>query len=421
MPTTPRLPRVRLRKKLARAIAGGHPWIFRDALREPGELEDGAVVLVVDDGGRVLGRGFWTRGTPLAVRMLTTDRKDDLAALVRDRLTVALARRLAVIDRTQTNAFRWVHGEADRLPGVHLDVYADLGALRFDGAGARAFYRDLAPLVMEAGAALGLTAVIERRQGPRGGRGSGAAAERVGSGDGQGDGEAEAEATVALVGTPPSGTREVREHGLLFEVDVVHGQKGGLFLDQRDNRARVAAMARGRRVLNLFGYTGGFSVHAAAAGATATTTVDLSPGAVAAARRNFQRNRLPAGAPHELVATDAFAFLEAAAAAGRRWDLVISDPPSFAPSQRALPAALRAYTRLHRLCAAVVAPGGWLCAASCSSHVTEAAFLATVEGGCRQSGRRFSARESHGAGPDHPVADFFPEGRYLKFIVGTVT
>jgi 23S rRNA (cytosine1962-C5)-methyltransferase len=411
----PRLPRVQLRKKLARAIAGGHPWIFRDALRDPGELDDGAVVLVVDDAGRALGRGFWTRAAPLAVRMLTTDRNDDLAALVPDRLTAALERRLAVIDRAQTNAFRWVHGEADRLPGVHLDVYADIGALRFDGAGARAFYAELASHVMQAGAALGLTAVVERRRGPRGGHSS------KGQADGDDDGEAQAETTLVLAGTPPSGTREVREHGLLFEVDLVHGQKGGLFLDQRDNRARVAAMARGRRVLNLFGYTGGFSVHAAAAGAAATTTVDLSPGAVAAARRNFQRNRLPAGAPHEFVAADAFTFLEAAAAAGRRWDLVISDPPSFAPSQRALPAALRAYTRLHRLCAAVAAPGGVLCAASCSSHVTEAAFVATVEAGCGQSGRRFIRRESHGAGPDHPVADFFPEGRYLKFVVGTVT
>lgn len=415
------MPRVRLRKKLARAIAGGHPWIFRDALRDPDDLDDGAVVLVVDDGGRALGRGFWTRATPLAVRMLTTDRKDDPAALVRDRLAAALARRLTFIDRARTNAFRWVHGEADRLPGVHLDVYADVGALRFDGAGARAFYRDLGPLVMEAGAALGLTAVVERRRGPRGGRGSSAHADREGDSEGYAADQAEGDATLTLVGTPPSGTREVREHGLLFEVDLVHGQKGGLFLDQRDNRARVAAMARGRRVLNLFGYTGGFSVHAAAAGAAATTTVDLSPGAVAAARRNFERNHLPPGAPHEFVATDAFAFLEAAAVAGRRWDLVISDPPSFAPSQRALPAALRAYTRLHRLCAAVVAPGGVLCAASCSSHVTEAAFLATVEGGCRQNGRLFVPRESHGAGPDHPVADFFPEGRYLKFVVGTVS
>ena len=413
--------RVELRKDLARSILAGHPWIYRDALHDPGDLPDGAVVVVTTGRGRALGRGFWSRATPIAVRMLTLDKADDLAALVRARLVGALERRLGFVDRRRTNAFRWVHGEADRLPGIHLDVYAAAGAIRFDGEGARAFYldqHDIGRVVMEVGARIELAGLVERRRGPRGGGDRdavGDAAERAGDRGG---------AAVPLAGGLPAGEIEVREEGLAFGVDLIHGQKGGLFLDQRDNRARVAALARGRRVLNLFGYTGGFSVHAAAGGAATTTTVDLSSGAVAAAARNFERNGLAAGPPphqHEVVVADAFASLEAAAGRGRRWDLVVSDPPSFAPSQKALGAALAAYTRLHRLCAAVVEPGGLLCAASCSSHVDAAAFQATVEQGCRQAHRRFDLIESRGAAADHPVADFFPEGRYLKLVLGTVT
>jgi len=333
--------------------------------------------------------------------MLTLEAADDVDQLVPARLRAALERRLSFLDRTRTNTFRWVHGEADLLPGVHLDIYDRHASVRFDGPGARAFYRDLPAQVMEAGRVLELVAVIERV--PRG---------RTTAGE-EGDG------AQALVGRLPDGELEVRENGLLFGVDLLHGQKGGLFLDQRENRARVGALARGRRVLNLFGYTGGFSVAAAAGGAIETTTVDSAKGAIASAADNFRRNGLPdthAG----FVVADAFRFLAEAASAGRRWDLVISDPPSFAPNRRALPDAEAAYRRLHRMCAAVVAPTGILCAASCSSHVGAEAFIASVEAGARDAGRRFSLEGLHEAGADHPTIAAFPEGRYLKFAVGTV-
>jgi 23S rRNA (cytosine1962-C5)-methyltransferase len=226
-----------------------------------------------------------------------------------------------------------------------------------------------------------------------------------------------------LAGAPPSSDVEVLEHGLAFGVDLVHGQKGGLFLDQRESRVRVAEMARGRRVLNLFGYTGGFSLHAARGGALATTTVDVARGAIEAAKSNFSRNAGRLGtalAASEFVVGDAFEFLEASRAAERRWDLVISDPPSFAPSERAREAALSTYRRLHALAAAVVSPDGTLCAASCSSHVAEADFLRTVTDGARDAGRRFALRKVHGAASDHPVRPEFPEGRYLKFAIGSV-
>jgi 23S rRNA (cytosine1962-C5)-methyltransferase len=396
------LPRVVLRKNLARAIRGGHPWIYRDALTAPDGLADGALVFVVDADRKSLARGYWDARSPIAVRVLATSDETpavghDLDAAVDARLGAALDRRLSFLDRSRTDAFRWIHGEADRLPGVHVDLYGAVAVVRADGAGARAFYHDLPGRLAASAAARGLTlaAVIER------------------------DGEGEAPAAGAL----PDGELEVRENGLRFGVDLARGQKGGLFLDQRDNRALVETLAAGRRVLNLFGYTGGFSLYAARGGAAETTTVDVAAPALAAARRNFERNGLGEvlSTRAHLHAEDAFAFLQRAAAAGARFDLVISDPPSFAPSERALPAALGAYTRLHRLCAAVTAPGGTLCAASCSSHVRAEAFLETVVAGAREAGRTFTLVELRGAAACHPSLPAFHEGDYLKFAHGRIS
>ena len=393
------LPRVVLRKRLGRAIRGGHPWIYRDALASSPRIADGSVVLVAGADGRPLARGFWDATSPIAVRILGTAGELEVGKELEVRIAEALARRLGAIDRGETNAFRWIHGEADALPGVHVDLYGTALSIRYDGGGARAFYADLPARLRAAAQKSGLTveAILERR--PRGGRG-----------------DADGERTLALYGTAPEGEIEIRENGLRFGADLRRGQKGGLFLDQRENRALVRTLARDRRVLNLFGYTGGFSIYAAAGGARASTTVDVAAPAIAAARRNFERNHLPV-TDARFAAEDAFAFLTRAAAAGEKFELVISDPPSFAPSRRALETGLGAYRRLHRLCAAVTAPGGILCAASCSSHIGREAFVATVRDGARDAGRRAQIREVRGAALDHPVVPQFPEGDYLKFAV----
>ena len=173
----------------------------------------------------------------------------------------------------------------------------------------------------------------------------------------------------------------------------------------------------GASVLNLFGYTGGFSIHAAAAGARSTDTVDVARPAIEAARRNFERNHLSL-ADAEFHVSDAFAFLTAAIERGDRWDIVISDPPSFARSKDAVPAALQAYRRLHRLAAAVTMPGGLLCAASCSSHLGKDDFLKSIEAGAHLAGRRWVLESWYGAAFDHPSLPAFPEGDYLKFAIG---
>lgn len=381
------MPEVTLRKKLDRAIRAGAPWIFRDALESPPRIPDGELVIVLKPDGYPVATGFWDSRSTIAVRVLEAGPVDDPGALVEKRLRAALKLRLDALDRSHTNAFRWVHGEADRLPGLHLDLYDDIAVARFDGTGPRAFYRDLGLLLAEAAHPLRLRGVIDREG-------------------------------AVLSGRVPEAIT-VRENGLLFEVSPGRASKGGLFLDQRENRERVEALSKDRSVLNLFGYTGAFSLYAARGGAASTDTVDVSPRALAAARRNFELNKLPL-ANARFHAADAFQFLESAGRKGKRWDLVISDPPSFAPSKATLVAARRAYFRLHRLDVAVTEPGGILCAASCSSHFGKEDLLAGVKEAARACGRRFELLEVHGAGLDHPVIAAFPEGEYLKFAIGRV-
>ena len=380
-----------LKKTLARSIRQGHPWIYKDALTARDTLANGALVEVRTRDGRPLARGFWDARSPIAVRVLESGgpghRFADTQALVAERLRAALERRLAQLDLARTNAFRWVHGEGDLLPGVHADLYADTVVLRFDGDGARAFYEPFEPRLREAAESLmPIRAVIDRAS--------------------------------RKAGAQPD-EREVLENGVRFVVDLAHGQKGGLFIDQRENRIRVAERARGKSVLNLFGYTGGFALHAAVAGARTTDTVDVARPAIEAARRNFQLNQLPLDRARFHVA-DVFAFLTEAIRRGDRWDIVISDPPSFAPKKDAVPAARQAYQRLHKLASTVTAPGGLLCTSSCSSHFEKDDFLASIDAGALQAGRRWVFEALHGAGFDHPVLPAFPEGDYLKFAIGRV-
>jgi 23S rRNA (cytosine1962-C5)-methyltransferase len=381
------MPEVTLRKKLDRALRAGAPWIYRDALASAPRLRDGEVVVVLTPAGDPVVTGFWDTRSAIAVRVLEAGPVDDPEGLVAERLRKALARRLLVLDRKRTNAFRWAHGEADRIPGLHVDLYDDVAVVRFDGGGARSFYARIGDLLAASSSPVRLRGAIDR------------------------DGK-------VLSGSVPE-LLKVRENGLVFEAAPGRASKGGLFLDQRENRERVERIAGGGSVLNLFGYTGGFSLYAARGGAVSTDTVDVSRPALAAARRNFKLNALPLENAR-FHSMDAFEFLEAAARRHARWDLVISDPPSFAPNQSSLPAARRAYFRLHRLAIAVTEPGGILCAASCSSHFPRELLLDSVREAARANGRRFELTQVHGGGFDHPVIAAFPEGDYLKFAIGRV-
>ncbi len=376
----------------AERIARGHPWVWREAIARgldgtaPGE----EVQLAAPDGTPV-GRGLVDPRSPIAVRVWTRRREPIDRSLWRSRAKRACDRRAWLFEGTRTSAFRVLHGEGDRMPGLVVDRYGPVAVARADGEAAAVKVPELTDALWPSLEAWGVRTLVLRA----GAKGQPPRHE-------------------LLRGAPAPDTVQVEEHGVPFLVDLAHGQKTGAFLDQRENRRRVGELARGRRVLNLFSYAGGFSLHAALGGATRVTSVDVAAGAHATAQASFRSAGVDPGA-HAFVTADVRAFLDGAREGRQQWDLVVCDPPSFAPSEKALPRALSAYRTLHSACAAVLAPGGILCAASCSSHVDVAAFLSTLDDAALE--RDLAILEIRGAGPDHPTLPAFPEGRYLKFAV----
>jgi 23S rRNA (cytosine1962-C5)-methyltransferase len=395
-------PRLDLRRDLVRSIRSGHPWVYREALSAPRGLAAGSVVDLYDregPGGQFVARGLYDPSSPIAFRVYSLSPSEPLdGALFHRRLDRALTLRLALFAHAPepTDAFRWCHGEGDLLPGLIVDLYGPVAVVIFDG-GEQGPARAFRPAIIEALVALGqphgLTAIYERLQRRAGGGGELLWGRLPESGDGE---------------------LTVSEHGVRFRVDIINGQKSGLFLDQRENRLRIRRYAHGRSVWNGFSYTGGFSVYAGLGGARRVVSVDRAAPAIEAARRNFALNGLDPN-QHGFFSDDVFTHLAAAAARGERHDLVLVDPPSFAPTERSVPTALAAYRELHRLALGIVAPGGLLCAASCSSHVAEPAFLTTLIAAGQSADRRLRLLEVHGQPHDHPSPPAFPEGRYLKF------
>jgi 23S rRNA (cytosine1962-C5)-methyltransferase len=222
-----------------------------------------------------------------------------------------------------------------------------------------------------------------------------------------------------LSGREPPRRLVVGESGLKLIANLHEGQKTGLFLDHRENRAFVRSLSEGRRVLNLFSYTGAFSIAAALGGATQVSSVDIAADANAAARDNFELNGLDPE-QHEFVSADVFEYAKGAQARERKYDLVICDPPSFANSREQLWGALRAYVRVNALGMAATARGGFYAAASCTAQVSPVAFREALAEAAAKSGVRFQIVHEAGQALDHPCAAGHPEGRYLKFVVGRV-
>ncbi len=424
-------PVARLRRDLGRALRAGHPWVFADAISAPAGLPVGSVLDLHDQQGRWLGRGLYDPEHPIALRLWSRkpeERIDDQA--IRRRLRAALALRRAVVDQTDTDAYRLVHGEADFLPGLICDRYADVAVLQIDSPALEPWLDAAARALVELLPELRQVAVRDRRRRSEDGV----------SGDGDTDDRRDREAPVASldesgasseasgsdetgslrwrIGGPPATAVTVREHGMVMEVDLARGHKTGLYLDQRENRQRVRQLAAGRRVLNAFAYTGGFSLAAALGGAAAVTTIDRAEPAIDAARRNFEHNGIPpeAGA-YRFISGDAFEFL---AESQERFDLVIVDPPSMAPSRASRDRALGAYRRLQRDAVARTAAGGLILTASCSSHVGRADLSGLLADAARAAGRDLRILEQRGAGADHPTLPAWPEGDYLHAILAWV-
>jgi 23S rRNA (cytosine1962-C5)-methyltransferase len=351
-------------------------------------------VQLVDERREAIGRAVYDASSPIAARVWTAGRRAVDDALVAERIERALALRAWAIDG-ETTAYRLVHGEGDRMPGFVVDRYGHVAVLRVDGDAAGMHAARTAELLRAPLEAIGVRTLVERSSEKSKGR-----------------------TTTLRFGAAPPDTIEVREHGVPFVVDLARGQKTGAFLDQRESRALVGDLVRrtkAARVLNLFSYAGGFSLHAARAGAK-TTSVDVAAQAHATAQASFRAAGLDPS-PHEFVTADAFAFLAEAQKRGRAWDLVVSDPPSFAPNEKSVGRALAAYRSLHRACADVLVPGGVLCTSSCSSHVDAEVFATTLDDACLGGQGGLRLVEMRGPPADHPTLPAWPEGRYLKFAV----
>lgn len=374
-----------LRVPLERVLRSGHPWVYRKALRDP-PTAAGRAVVVLSREGRFVGRGISDEGS-IAVRMFTTNDEAVDARLFAERLTAACALRERILP-PDTNAYRLVHGEGDRLPGFVVDIYAAHAVLRFDSP---ALYSWLS-MWLEV-----LTPQLQRL-GVRG------AVARVPKQEGFGIQHVWGEGPPELV--------TVLERGMKLIASLWHGQKTGLFLDHRESRWRVRQLSSGCRVLNLYGYTGGFSAAAGLGGAAEVVTVDAARPALELAEQTWGANGLEPHR-HRVEVSDVSRFMRALGEQ-ERYELIIADPPSFAPSQRAVEKATRAYRNLHQSCLRHVREGGLYLAASCSSHITFEVFEQSLRDGARAARRSARIIESWGAPPDHPVLPAFPEGDYLK-------
>ncbi|HVM90850.1 MAG TPA: class I SAM-dependent rRNA methyltransferase [Verrucomicrobiae bacterium] len=383
-------------------LAAGHPWVFSNAIETvDGTPGPGDLIEVRSSKGASLGLGTWNGMNSIRIRMLTRNASERIDADFFETRFRALAAWKESRLPTGTNGYRLVHAETDGIPGLIVDRYADVFVFQLHTVG----MDRLRDEILEGLGRLDPRAIVERS-------------------------DVEARVRDGLKTLPPrvhagtiDGPVPFTEHGLSFLADVVGGQKTGFFLDQRDARAEVGRLAKGKRVLNLFGYTGAFSLHAAKGGADFIATVDVSVPALEMAERQFQANGLdPAEASKYLfLEADVLELLEAETIEGAPYDLIVCDPPAFAKTDSQVDKALRAYGELNEACLRRLAPGGILVTSSCSGRVSAEDFRSMLRLAAGKAGRDVRLLGFLGQPIDHAERLAFPEGRYLKTAILEVT
>ena len=394
-------PPLYLRKNSERTVRNGHPWIFSGAVeRRPKDADTGDIVDVFDSHERFVCRGFYNKRSLIRVRSLTQNASSAIdQAFFEQRIAEAAEFRRGTGLSTVTNAMRLVHGESDGLPGLIVDDYAGYLVVQFHTAGME---KQRQTVLAALDTALCPMSIFERSD--------------VGTRRAEG---LKDRPTGLLAGAKPPEFVEIEEHGVRLHADLYRGQKTGFFLDQRDNRFLLQRLANGKRVLNLFSYSSGFSAHALKGGASHTIDVDVSSQVMHSARRNLEVNRLNESRADLLVA-DVFPFVDELADRGPRYDIVVVDPPSLLRKHSQLKQAMGVYTKLNRNAFRLVVDGGLLVTASCSARVSQEDFFQIVRrasAGARVR-TRMLAYNQHSA--DHPVDPAFPDGRYLKCIFARI-
>ncbi len=386
-------PTIRLRPKMnTQALRFGAPWAFADTLvmdRRTRGIPAGTIVRLEDADRRVLGQGAFNAASKIAFRMMERDADRPVDAdWMMARLQTALELRETLFDAPY---YRLVHAEADGLPGLIIDRFDEVAVLQPNAAWAEVHL----DLLVQALTALGMATIYKNASG------------RARKLDGLND------ISELICGTL-DGPVDVPMNGAIYRADILGGQKTGLFYDQRPNHVFAAGLAEGRRVLDVFSHVGGFALAALAAGATSALAVDASAPALVLAAEGAAR--MGCTDRFSTRQGDAFDVMTAMGEAGEIFDLVISDPPAFAPAKPALEAGLRAYERAARQSARLVAPGGYLVLCSCSHAASLSAFREASLRGIGKGGRRAQIIHTGSAGPDHPTHPYLAETGYLKAI-----
>lgn len=386
-------PFLALKKKKMDSIQRRHPWVFSGALAgNTAELNDGDKVHLTDASGKVCVTGHFSPGS-IAVRILAFAETAIDADFYFARLKNAYELRLSegFVAAADTNAYRLAHAEGDGLPGLVIDVYNDVGVVQTHSAG---MFRDYALIAGALQEVYGgrLKKIVHK--------------------------PAEKQKRVAQV-SEYDPTVDILEHGCRFRVNYETGQKTGFFLDQRENRQLLSAYAPGRKFLNAFSYSGGFSIYALKAGALKVHSLDSSARAIALVEENLKLNNL-GNSPHRSILQDATDYLNSAEAADEGYDLIVLDPPAFAKRRSSRHQAVQAYKRLNARAIQLIQPGGILFTFSCSQVVTPELFYKTIAAAAIDAGRPVRILHHLHQPADHPVSIFHPEGEYLKGLVLSV-
>lgn len=377
--------KIKMARNLRRTVLRGHPWVYEEALTGVPRVEKAQLCQVLDAKGELAWAIFDPHG-PLSLRILSTEKPPPTAHLFARRFARAYELRQGV-RASQTNAYRLFNGEGDLLPGLVCDVYDTVAVLQFDGQGPSEFWDK--PVIAEwLLQNTSCKTVIEKNR---------RNAER---------------STEHLAGDVSASEVVIRENGALFKVNLEKGQKTGFFLDQRDNRNYVRQMASGRSILNLFSYTGGFSIYAGLGGATRVASLDIARGAISMAEENWRLNGLPA-ANHTGLCVDVFEYLRGE---NEPWDHILVDPPSMGHAESGKAVAKAKYIELFTAAAKRVNSLGQLSLSSCSSHIAFADFFDIINEALSLARRRGQIVRVSGQGPDHPFPHACPELRYLKFV-----
>jgi 23S rRNA (cytosine1962-C5)-methyltransferase len=384
-------PRIYLLPGRDKRIGHGHPWAYSNEVRMDGEakaLPPGTIASLHRVDGKPLGVGSFNPHALIAFRVFDRDGQREIdAGFIEARLRRALDLRRRLFAEP---FYRLLHAEADGVPGLVVERFGEAVVVQANTAGADALTEAVLAAV---DAVLAPRVIVLRNDSP--------ARENEGL-----------ERSVLLARGRLDGPVEVRENGIIYAADLLAGQKTGWFFDQSDNRAFVARLAGGGRMLDTYCHSGGFAIAAAAAGADAALGIDSSEPALALASRATAANGLAGRCSFRRA--QVFEALEGLAAASERFAVVIADPPAFVKSRKDLATGLRGYRKLVRLAAALVAPGGFLFAASCSHNVEASAFASEVVRGIAAAGRSGRIIRAAGAAPDHPVHPHLPESAYLK-------